>query len=476
MVGWYLSHPVHGNRPWAVQAAAAEARASSSNPRRFGYFLEQGLGKTSLALNDFVASDEVEVMVVLSPNSFKSDWVAAPAEWGVSHIRAGMWPRDRVPMDRSEYDLYAVNYEAARDSAFSQLCSLMEARPTFLVVDEGTAIMNPNSKQSKKVYELSKRALQCVVLNGTPFTKNVMDIFTTLKCLGQLNGWKSTTFRSYYAAMGGYMGKNIIGVREGRDQELYAMLGRCAFRAMKADWRKDLPPQLDVTVNLQMTKKQAAHYREMVEDFYTQVADVEVSAQMVLTKMERLRQISSCLAMDGAKFQMIEEGRSNPKLAALEDIFHSGSGKLIAVYMYRPSGGAIFNMATSMGLKPAWLRGQMKPEDLAEEKRRFNEDPSCRILVAQESAGCRGHTLLGGEGADRCTRMVFYENSFALWERLQMRDRNHRGAQDQPCTYYDLVTSPMDRAVIKILQDKRELANHADEVIKAVRVEGERLR
>jgi hypothetical protein len=92
----------------------------------------------------------------------------------------------------------------------------------------------------------------------------------------------------------------------------------------------------------------------------------------------------------------------------------------------------------------------------------------------QIAAHCRGHDLLGSEGIDRCTRTVFYENSFSLWHRLQMRDRNHRGAQDQPCNYFDPITSPMDQFMIDTLTGKREMADAVDEIVKIVKASKQR--
>ena len=82
-----------------------------------------------------------------------------------------------------------------------------------------------------------------------------------------------------------------------------------------------------------------------------------------------------------------------------------------------------------------------------------------------------GHTLLGGEGDDRCTRMIFYENNFSLRDRLQMRDRNHRGTQDQPCTYFDLITSKIEEKVIGALSAKKTMADTIDDLVRYARTE-----
>lgn len=460
---WLLNHPIY-KRPWDVQV---EAMRRANGHAKYGWFLEQGLGKTSLALNEAMVSD-VDAIVVLTPNSFKGDWRLAPEEWGVD-IESFMWP-DRILRagSGSPFFLYAINYESARAGAFDDLVRILESRRCLLVIDESSAIKNPRAQTTKAVIELSKRAAMVRELNGTPMTQTVMDYWGQLRAIGQLSGVNPFQFRNKYAEMGGYMGRQVKGIKN--EDELYALLDRCSFRALKKDWRKDLPPKLPaVAVHLEMTARQKKHYQEMMEDFYTEINGMEVAADIVLTRMDKLRQISSCLLMNDGRAEFMEEPSKNPKMRAVLDILNGGSTKAIVVHFYRHSGLMLQEQLKKEGLQPAVIRGGMSPEDLVSEKRRFNDDPGCRVLIAQESAAHLGHTLLGGTGDDRATRMIFFENSFGLKERLQMEDRIHRGAQDQPCSYYDLVTSPMDQIAVDILTRKKNAADAIDAVVAAVR-------
>lgn len=463
-MNWHLRHAQHGDRPWAVQEAALERSAGKD---RFAYFLEPGLGKTALIINEhieFTAADEIDLTLVLAPNSFKLDWALAPAEWGHPEVPTGYWPRDPMPTQ----GLYSVNFEAMRQGKCrDQLEKLMAARRVMLVIDESAAIKNPSSETARAALILSKDAVKVRELNGTPIVQNVMDFFMQLKVLGELDGVNRTAFKYRHAVLGGFMGRQIQ--REFRNEaQLYAVLDKVAFRALKKDWRKDLPEKINIPVHLEMTPKQLVHYRSMMEDFYTDIRDLEVSAEMVLTQMTKLQQISSCLLMQEGRHEFIEKPQDNPKVDAVREIIDTGTGKTVIVYNYRPSGAMLFETLGKVKLQPAWVRGQMKPETIVEEKRRFNDDPECRVLVAQESATYRGHTLLGQKG-DRANKMVYYENSFSYYERSQMDDRIHRGEADEPCNYYDLITSPMDQIAVDTLQAKRDMADAVDRIIAAVR-------
>lgn len=469
---WHLSHPEHGTKPWAVQE---EALRRAKGKRGYGFWLEQGLGKTPLALNDFYdqwCNDLVDAAVVIAPNSFKLDWADAVAEWGIGeYIRGEYWPNCELP-DRLQDQLLAINYEAAsrpEGRMKDYLLWLMDQSRVYLIIDESTAIANPHSQQSKAIIELAKRATVVRELNGTPFTRDVMDYYGQLRAIGELNGTNPYAFRNRYAKLGGFMGKQIVGVREESENDLAQLLSRCAFRALKSEWRKDLPPKVYSHLRVEMTKRQLHHYLEMMEDFYTVVAETEVSAEMVLIQMEKLRQISSCLVMKEGKIEWLEKPKDIPKLNAAKDWVEAGSTKAMITCVYKASVDVLQKTFTDMKLKPAVIRGGMTPRQWAEEKKRFNKDSRCRVLVGQQSAVFRGHTLIGDVGDDRCTRMFFYESNFSYYERAQLEDRIHRGDQDQTCVYTDVLTSPIDKHTLNIVTGKKKQADWLDGLVQAIR-------
>lgn len=463
-VPWHLSHRVHGNKPRPVQA---EAMRRAVGHRKFGMWLEQGLGKTALDLNEFIESDDTDICVVISPNSFVNDWVLAPEEWGVGWLPTFLRGRDPIPYD-VEQGLFVVNYELARQKNYNRdLQRLFDQRRCKLTIDESTGVKNPQTDNFKAIHQLARRAVEVRELNGTPLTQNVTDYYGQLRMLGQLNGMAPVVFRNRFAEMGGYYGKQVTGTRN--EQELGEILNSCTFRALKKDWRKDLPPKQYVPVHLEMSKRQRQHYGLMMEEFYTIIADKEITANIVLTQMGKLRQISSCMLMDKGEHWFFEEPKDNPKLQATLDIIDGAPGKVIVSHFYKPSGAMLINSLTKRKLKPAFIRGSMAPEEISEQKRRFNEDPDCRVLVGQQDATARGHTLIGGSGRDRCTSMVFYESDYSFYWRSQMEDRNYgRDEESLGTIIYDLITSPMDEKVAQILTNKKDLAACMDELVAEV--------
>lgn len=464
---WHLKHEIHGDKPWDVQA---EGMRRSAGRRRYGYFLQQGLGKTALNLNDFIDTDDTDLNVVLSPSSFVGDWPLAPAEWGLGFLKSGMYGHHEWPIDWDS-GLYAISHETLRGSynARRGLVDLLKKRRCFLTFDESTGIKNPSSLLAEfMMTEAVKDATHIRLLDGTPIVQNVEDYYAKLRCLGELNGVNRYAFRNRFAKMGGFMGKQVKGMRN--EEELAAILDRCSFRALKKDWRKGMPEQIEVPVHLEMTSKQLAHYRTMTEDFYALIGDnVEVTADLVLTQRMKFQQISSCMLMKDGKAYWIEEPKDNPKLKAVYDLYNGEDGKAIIVYYFDPSGRMLIEDAQRKKLNPAWITGKMKPQEIVEQKAKFNNDPTSRVLIGQIDQTSRGHTLLGQKGKDRCYRIFYYENSLSYMHRSQMNDRNHRGDQDETCYLYDLICSPIDQINVDILTGKRSVADGMDALVAEIR-------
>ncbi len=461
MITWRLKHKKYGIEPWAVQR---EALNRSEGKDRFAHFLEQGLGKTALILNEFLHYSDlglVNCLFILCPDSFKLSWANAFEEWGIIDLPIGVWPNP-FPKGNPALVAYIMNWEAIRTKSGIDFIAGLK-RKVFLACDETSYIKNPRAKVSDRAIMVARYAKMVRLLNGTPQTKSIEDYYAQLKCLNELDGLLPTTFRHRFAEMGGFERRQVVGTRN--EKEFAQILSRCSFRATKAEWRKDLPARVITTVPVEMTKAQQKHYKEMKRDFLTVIGEEKITAQLVLTQLGKLRQISSCIVMQTGNETLIEPLEKNPKFLAFLDLFNAQTNKVIVVYNYKLTGKNLGEFLTKEKIKFACIKGQMLSIEVEAQKDFFNNNPACRVILCQQAAACMGHTLLGGKGPDRCNTMIFVENSFSLRDRLQMLDRNHRGEQDQACMVYDLVASKTEAKIIQALNENKAAADILDEIV-----------
>jgi SNF2 family DNA or RNA helicase len=257
--------------------------------------------------------------------------------------------------------------------------------------------------------------------------------------------------------MGGWQDKEVI--RAKNTDILAEIMAPAVFQAKKKDWLPELPRK-DYTIrDYAMSTEQLAQYNQMERDFLLYIENNVVTVDVAIAKYAKLAQIQTGFIYDeqGYTHELVKPSE-NPRLNLLGQLLDEEiAGKVCIVYRHK----AVFDLLYlygGLGL-PAYIKGQMKPDEVERQKARFNTDPACRIILLQADAAKYGHTLLGGPGADDlCRTMVFFENSYSADTRDQIEDRIHRrGQTGESVLYIDLSGSDLDRRIVKALQRKDAL-------------------
>jgi hypothetical protein len=91
------------------------------------------------------------------------------AKWGGMRMPTSCWGVESLSMSDRIYMNLLNEVEKARDP--------------FIVVDESLKIKNAEAKRTQRVLEIGKRARWKLVLNGTPVTRNLMDMWPQMEFL-----------------------------------------------------------------------------------------------------------------------------------------------------------------------------------------------------------------------------------------------------------------------------------------------------
>ena len=131
-------------------------------------FMSMGTGKTKVAL-DLIASKSHKVDYVLwvCPYSLKSEIETEKLKW------------------HPEIEMDIVGCESIGQSERIYLDTLqkVESGRTFMIVDESLKIKNIAAKRTKRILHLGDYAEYHLILNGTPLTRNVLDVYTQMQFL-----------------------------------------------------------------------------------------------------------------------------------------------------------------------------------------------------------------------------------------------------------------------------------------------------
>jgi hypothetical protein len=432
----------------------------------WGHFLEMRLGKSPTLLNEFLLLQkyhDVDRMVILSPNTYKKTWAMEVPAFGVltpvhafetSQIDEAYEFLEEHPKEH----ILVINYEALIHEGPRKLLTKVVDAGVLLAADESIKIKNHASQTTRAALDFAPDAGYRRVLSGRPMTQGPQDIYPQLRFIGGLQGQNFFAFRNKFCTMGGFKGKKITGVKN--EHILTEVINSRAFVAKRIDWGRITEPE-HYLMQLEMTPKQAKHYREMDEELVTMLdSGEEISVSQVVSKLLKLQQISSgFLYQPDGRIVFLDDPAKTPKMKAITELLEDEiSNKVIIPYHYSASGDLLLEVLKQYN--PAVIRsaGWMKKNErnADDEKKRFNTDPACRVILLQIQAGKYGHTLTGVEG-DRCTHMLFFENTYSYDDRSQIEMRNTAETQDWTNVYIDFVSSPVERNATDALQRKEDI-------------------
>lgn len=447
---WHLK-----TNPFEVQL---EALRRAKDKPGYGYFMQMGLGKTLVTLAEFadlLFKDEVDVQIVVCPNSLKANWKVEAEKHGLD-IPWYVWP-DVPPVAHLKPPFgLSLNYESIGvGRGEDYLEALMKQHRCILTLDESVQIKTPKSLRTKAALRLRKLAKFKRILSGAPFTQGPHDLWSQFLFIDAIpSNFNYFAFKARYCRMGGFMGKKVIGVQN--EDLLNETIHSNGFRARKEDWL-DLPDKLYTIRQFEMTKHQKEHYLELEREFFTTINDADVTPMMAVTKLLKLQQVSSgFIIADDRTAHDIEGGC--PKLTATKEILEEADGKVIIVAVFQRSIDRL--MSELEDYKPCVIRGGMTNDEIEVQKTEFNTGKDRRVIILQEQSAKYGHTLLGSQQAGLCHTTIFYENSYSLDDRVQVEDRNHRIGQTNKVLYIDLACSPVDLRAVEALQKKRNLLEY----------------
>lgn len=369
--------------------------------------------------------------------------------------------------DCSRAKIIVTNYEATQMEELYTL--LTHWKPEIIVCDESQRLKNPESKRAKLVAKLADIAEHRYILTGTPILNSPSDVYMQFRILdkGETFGKNFFSFRGRYFEdkNAAFKGKNTYFPKwEPRVSEFPVLQNKIkakAIRILKKDCL-DLPPLLKQEVSVEMSTDQMRMYEEMRKEFVTFLKEKEgsgepraVVAQLAVTKALRLQQIVSGFAKDELG---VEHRLKCPRMDVLSELLEelTPNHKVIVWAVFKENYRMIADACKSLGISYAELHGDLSASDKNEHINKFREDESCRVMIANQSAGGVGINLI------EASYSIYYSKGFSLEHDLQSEARNYRGGSEvhEKITRIDLVSrGTIDELVLEALSKKQQVSD-----------------
>jgi hypothetical protein len=399
--------------------------------------------------------------------------------------------RERKDLFKAAYDAagpdrptaIVVNYEAAPQGVLGEWLGSVEW--DAVILDESHRIKSPGGVQSKFCASLAGKARKRACLTGTPMPHSPLDIYAQARFLDPGHfGTSYARFRQRYAVMGGFQGKQVLGMNEHLQPELEEKIARFSYIISNEELDKVLgllDPVWPDTIRVPMSAKTRKVYDGLANALMAEIEDGVLTVDNALTQMLRLQQVTSghvpvdrpcpscsgegCDACDGIGFEQAIVGVGTEKIDALSDWMKdlqptvwSGAAHesevlqpgepLVVVCRFTADLDAVKAAALAQGRR----YGELSGRDGSGLTRHATMSEDVDVLGVQIQAGGTGIDL------SRARYVANFSVGFSLGDWLQWLKRTHRPGQKRRVLYQNFaVEGTIDEAVFRALKAREEV-------------------
>lgn len=331
---------------------------------------------------------------------------------------------------------------------------IMSRQWDLVIYDESHRLKTPSGRASKFATRLRHRAARVLCLTGTPMPHSPLDIYAQFRAMSpEIFGTLYTSFRSRYAVMGGYEGKQVIGFRD-----LDVLHDKLYSRAYRVETKDvvDLPDAFHEVRSCKLCPEAMRVYRALENEMVAQIEAGEITASNALVKLLRLQQIcSGHVSTDKQATQWLDHGKAR----LLADLFDDmpRNEPIVVFCTFRADLDKVREVAERMIADPMDERKRIIDRPYAELSGRANE------LIKWQASGANVlgvQIQAGGLGVDltRAHYCVYYSTGFNLGNHLQSQARILRPGQKRTVYYYYLQAErTVDQKVYRALQQKKDV-------------------
>lgn len=451
---------------------------------------EPGLGKTRTAIEAFRVAREtcpgLRLLVVAPLSLLEAAWHKDLTEFAPELTFCNA----RTENTFDSADVVAINYEFfQRPLNLKKMLVFASRHKIMAVLDESSKIKNHASLTTKNILSIRNAFRYRVCMSGTPAPNCEMEYFPQLEFVrpGILGG-KFSKFRGEYfhleragkevSTQGMIMTRQAMqelfrrgaeyAITDIRRAKLFEVIGPLIHSA-KMDDCLDIPEQTEEVRLVELGPKQKVAYKNMKQDLVMQLGGVEIAAMVAISKVMKLREVTSGFAMyeeagrgqDGEPCmvkKVVEIGEC-PKMAELEELLDEfGDAQVIIWCQFKWEIQKVGEMLVARGKRAGRdclvetsdsLYGDTKDKDAAIQ--RFTSGKT-KYLIANPHSAAHGLTFVN------CRYQVFFSIDYSWESFFQAKRRTRRAGQtEKTVCYFILAAGTIDEEIYEVLQGKGTL-------------------
>lgn len=441
------------------------------NKGRCAFFWEVGTGKTLAALlcYEFLKKQIPDVkMFVFCPLTLVYN------AWMIDIKKFSNYTFFNIHDEKDktlDADIYLCNYDKLckdpkrihSDKKFQKVLAVLDNSVTLLTLDESQKLKNYRSNVTKNMLTLP--AQYKLILTGTPAPNSEQEYWGQVEFLHpKMLGKNFHVFKNKYFHLS--RGKQQSEVPNGQIMNRYAL-----SKLFKQGWKYDitdknrvqlmnmlkpfcnfkksedcidLPDSVDIIREIEMGAKQRAAYLSMKKDLVLQLGREMIAAPMALTKIMKLRQITSGFILSDDKAIDLPNAKKDELVEVLDEL---GTSQAVIWVNFKHESLVI---SALLGDKCAVVDGSVSTSQKNDNIDAFKAG-EVQYLIANMQSVSHGITLTN------CNYQIFYSLSYSNELHIQAKGRIMRIGQKKKCFYiYLLCKDSIDTAIMDVLNRKLE--------------------
>jgi SNF2 family DNA or RNA helicase len=431
-------------KPMAHQMQTAEFLTLH---RKAFVFSEPGTGKTLSALwaADYLMSiKHVRRVLILCPLSIMhSAWLGDLSN-SIIHRSAVVAHHTqssrRIEMVQEDYEFVIANYDGLNLIA-SEIIN--DGRFDLVIVDEANAYKTPTTNRWKSLRAVLKPETRLWMMTGTPASQSPLDAYGLAKLVNP-NG-----VPNFYTAWRDKVMLKATMFKWVPKPEAKALVLEALQPAIRFTKEQclDLPPVMTMTRTVALTPQQIKYYNALKDRLMVEAAGETITAVNAAAGVSKLLQIS-CGAVYTDDKDVVEFD-ATPRLNELNAILGETDRKVLVFAMFRSSIDTIHTHLTKHTISAECIHGGVSPTKRADIIRRFQHEPSPRVLVMQPQATAHGITLTAAD------TVVFFGPLMSVEQYIQCIARADRKGQNaEKVSVYHIESSPIEKKMFSALVSK----------------------
>ena len=421
---------------------------------------QPGLGKTLQAIGTVTIAKSYPCLVIC-PAALKINWqrefkkFAGKQALILDDRNKGSWQRY---IETKCCDIFITNYESLKkyfvlrvkdDARFTMKSIEFDPRISLfrsVIIDESHKCKSTKTQQSKFVEGICKGKEYILELTGTPVVNDNTDLIQQLKIMGRLEDFGGYKF---------FVDRYCDGLRKSSNlRELnWRLWNTCFFRREKSKVLTQLPDKSRQYIEVDISTRR--EYEKAENDLIQYLRDYKNASDEKITKAMR----GEVMVRMGILKSISARGKIKVFSEFIPDVIDGGEKLIVFAYLKD-----VVHELKKLFPDAVLVTGDENPTQKQISVDRFQNDPSCKLIILNYKSGGTGLTLTAS------SRVAFIEFPWTFSDCEQAEDRAHRNGQKNNVNcYYYLGKDTIDRYMYDVIQTKKSIANGVtgtDDVVK----------